>query len=74
MESTGKREKGRRGTERTEGLKKIRKNFKNFKKLLKNPLTSRKESGIIYKLSRRDGTEGTESGADVKGTSGGDDL
>jgi len=29
---------------------------KNFKKLLKNPLTNRKESGIINRLSQRNGT------------------
>lgn len=41
-----------------------KKTSKKAKKLLKNLLTSEKESGIIYKLSRRSGTEGTESGAD----------
>ena len=30
---------------------------KNFEKLLKNPLTNRKKSGIINRLSQRDGTE-----------------
>ena len=30
---------------------------KNFKKLLKNPLTNEKKSGIINRLSQRDDTE-----------------
>ena len=61
MESTGKREKGRRGTERTEGLKKIQKKLQKLQKTFEKPLDKQERKWYNKQAVAKDGTEGTES-------------